>query len=255
MLVALTKRRRDGSLYVRRTETTLLLTKLLSLGREELVTRLSIKDRRGADYVPSECLVYLLREARRTGNSDAWFNRLFTLLIDRCEDQIAHAIRYGAVPDAQSAREEVIERFMMVIAHGVGPKPEALDVFEFAFDKAFAALRFDTIRSVKRRQNETALIVSDGEDDEEVAGAVILAQPEAENEMGLLTAQLEVFRSQSDAAIDTLPSDERRVARLVLEGKNEKAIAKLCNVTDRTVRNRLKRSIEILTDKLHGDVP
>ncbi len=263
MLRPLTKTRGNGLPYTRLARTSAALNALLILSRDQVRERLRIHDRNHADYVPSECLVYLLREAGRESNRSTWFNELFLALHARCERHLAHAIRYGALPDAQSAREEVIERFLLVLAEGLGPNPSRLDVFEVVFDKAFAALRKDVLRVCRRQQHrESDLVVTDGEDDTvPTAGAIIVPQPETENEMGLATAEFEIFRTQADGAIESLPHNERRAVTLLLRGHqidsadpNEPTIAKLCNVSEKTIRNWLKSGAQRLQNQLHGDV-
>jgi hypothetical protein len=262
MLHPLTRMKPDGHPYVRRPVTTAILLDLVGLGRDEILVRLSVSSRAAAGYVPSECLVYLLRAARRD-NSQAWFNRLFGILDCRLKHGLAHAIRQGSVSDTESVREEVRARFFEILARGLGPEPDRLDPFEVMFDGALAALRKDMYGAQRRQDSRKAdLAVPGGEPDDDGPGAgTELAQPEAESPFGLNAVEFGIFRERALGSIDGLPDDQREAIALWLDDMKidskdpaEMTIAKRLGVTEKTVRNRIARGVEAIRAKLEGAI-
>jgi len=65
---ALRKRRLSGELYERDPKVEALIVELAVLPRDELIARAGIMKRSDPAYVPSECLVYLIRASRRDNN-------------------------------------------------------------------------------------------------------------------------------------------------------------------------------------------
>ncbi len=72
MIVPLTKRKQDGTLYKRFDNIEAMLVQLAELSRDDLLGRAAIRKRTDPRYIPSECLLYFVRASRRD-NSDAWF--------------------------------------------------------------------------------------------------------------------------------------------------------------------------------------
>lgn len=264
MLTPLTKKRGNGDLYERFPKTVAILEQLIALPRDEIVRRLGHRSRTHAEFIPSECLMYMLREASRQGNRSAWFNTLFLALYARCERNLAHAVSYGAVTDAETVREDILGEFQIILARGLGPEPQRLDVFEVVFDKAFVALRKNILKKRRRieHKEKAALQPADHDDEEGTASPFEPAQPEPDNAMGLNATELEIFRIQATERIEALPDKERRAVTLILRGYKidasdpvKPSIAELCDVDERTVRNWLKSAAARLSDKLHRETP
>src|SRR5262245_49172294 len=76
VLRQLTRTREDGTLYVRPDEIEKNLAAILELDRDTLERWLQILDRRDVEYVPSECIIYMLREAI-CDNRGTWFETLY----------------------------------------------------------------------------------------------------------------------------------------------------------------------------------
>ncbi|MCY4189730.1 MAG: hypothetical protein OXD42_00090, partial [Rhodospirillaceae bacterium] len=74
----------SGKLYTRRAPTTDFINQSLEWPFEELLDRAAIKDRRHEHYVPSEVLVYHIRQTK-SDNSDSRFVALYDILRDRVE--------------------------------------------------------------------------------------------------------------------------------------------------------------------------
>jgi hypothetical protein len=70
----LQKRKRDGTLYARRAAIEQACDFAAQQSLATVLSRAAIADRDAADYLPTECLLYLAREARRS-KDDTSFNR------------------------------------------------------------------------------------------------------------------------------------------------------------------------------------
>lgn len=75
----LKKRTKEGDLYTRRADTVDFIKLSLEWTFEVLLQRASIRDRRDAEYVPSEVLLYHLRQTK-SDNSDVRFVALYNIL-------------------------------------------------------------------------------------------------------------------------------------------------------------------------------
>ncbi|KQP32828.1 hypothetical protein ASF25_17575 [Methylobacterium sp. Leaf100] len=226
--------------------------------RDAILERLQVRTRGATAYVPSECLVYLLREARR-GNNTAWFNRLYSVLDLRVRNSLSHTVRAGSVSDVEGVREEVRSRFNRTLALGLGPEPERLDPFESMFDGALAALRMDMYGAQRRRDNKKAdlTVRAMGSDDDGDGDERELAQPEPELRFGMTETEFEPYRLKALASIDSLPDDLRLPMKFFLEGMKiestdpgEMTIAKKCGVVEKTVRNRIARGTKLIREML-----
>ena len=263
MLRPLTSKTLSGRLYTRSQSIEVRLTEILPLSRDQLLERLKVTDRASARYIPSECLVYLLRNEASRGNRAEYFNKLLGVLQQRCARNLAWAISYGALHDAQSVREEILDRFLETLARGLRDEPERLDPFEVSFDKVFAALRMDVYRAQRKRDMaHSEMAAVDGADDENAgSNAVVLKSGEAD-EHGLSPAEAELFRKALDRSIDSLPEEERTVIELFLQeypidskDPNQPTIAKMCGVSEKTIRNRFKKATERLRAQLQENKP
>ena len=82
IVAPLRKRRLSGELYERDPKTNALIAELAALPRDALIARAAVRKRADPGYIPSECLVYFIRASRRD-NNEAWFERLYRILIER----------------------------------------------------------------------------------------------------------------------------------------------------------------------------
>lgn len=257
MLRALTKRRTDGTLYVRRPEIEALLEALVSLDRDSLTDRLSITSRVNPLYIPTECLIYFLREAT-SGNTFQWFDTLFGAVERRCRANLARAVAAGSVGDEEALREDILGRFAETLAKGLHDEPERLDPYEVVFDKVFAALRIDLVR---RQRREVELAPESRNEDGEPR-LTQYRQPEAAEDFGMSDVEFEVFRKQISGTISELPDTLSEAILLRLQGlpigsedPNVDTIAKRSGVDERTIRNRIKRGVEKINKITQGSLP
>jgi hypothetical protein len=240
MVRPLTRRTGNGDRYTRPPHIEAAIDVALALDWPALQVRALMRDRRATEYLPSECLVHLIRQAHRERH-DTIRDQLLAVLLGRCEATLAATLPDGRVPNATYVRDEALGRLGELFAEdGSGDHPDELDYFEVRFNAAFAALRSDLVRAEVRALRRSSPIP----DDEAMA-----RQPEA----GLhspATPEHGLFLNQLADAIQTLPPDEREAVILChIMGYAEEAddpatrtAATICGVTGRTIRNRLTRA-------------
>jgi hypothetical protein len=240
MVRPLTKHTRHGDRYTRPPDIEAVIDAALALDWPALYQRTFVRDRRSTDYLPSECLVHLIRKAHRD-HQETIRDQLLAVLLGRCEATLAAALPDGRAPNAAYVRDEALGRLGELFAEdGTGDHPDELDYFEVHFNAAFAALRSDLVRAEVRALRRASPVP----DDEAMA-----RRPDA----GLhspATPESGLFRNQLVHAIQTLPPEEREAVILChIMGYSEEAddpakrtAATICGVTGRTIRNRLTRA-------------
>jgi hypothetical protein len=240
MVRPLTRRTGNGDRYIRPPNIEAAIDVALVLDWPTLQERALIRDRRASDYLPSECLVHLIRQAHRDRH-DTIRDQLLAVLLGRCEVTLAATLPDGRVPNAAYVRDEALGRLGELFAEdGTGDHPDELDYFEVRFNAAFAALRSDLVRAELRALRRSSPVP----DDEAVA-----RRPEA----GLshpATPEHGLFLNELAHAIESLPPEERDAVILChVMGYAEEAddpatrtAATICGVTGRTIRNRRTRA-------------
>jgi len=214
--------------------------------------RLLVTDRSAPDYLRSECLIHLMREAHRAGD-DRRRDTLLPILLGRCE-AILKAKVSEQLPNAAGLREEVLSEFCeLLIADGFGDDPDALDYYECRFNRAFRTLRIDTLRRELRATNRGFALPDEEDVDGSEADEDAFARL-SEAFRTPATQQSTIFLEDLWEAINALPPDERKAVILVhVLGYDEESdkpdkvtAATLCDCTGRTIRNRLSRAAEKL---------
>lgn len=249
MIVPLTKRRKDGTPYLRPENIEELLPKLADLSRDTVLERARIRDRNDPGYIPSECLLHFIR-ASRWDNSDAWFERLYKVLIERVLRAVPRAESSGNTASLvnESIRNKVFDRFVGMLAKDRRHPDDKLDFFEVRFDLAIKRLRLDAQERAWREDNRSDALDEDSGETEADAVAATAADP---FETNIFTDPL--FRDRVYLAIDDLPPEQSRTMHLLLLGwpiySNDPAImtiAKALGCSDRSVRNHRKRALKTL---------
>jgi predicted DNA-binding protein (UPF0251 family) len=205
--------------------------------------------RRGRDpnpqsdtFLPSECLVHLLRDAIRRGN-DRVARVLMPQLLRRAEDNLKLTVPNGRMRDAESVRHDILSDLaMMFTQDGMEGHEDELDFYECRFARALRFLRIDRVRkAVAARRQLTDLPQNEGRDalaldDEMLARLSRVASIGPSQEDAL-------YLPEVIAALDNLPADQKEavVLRRII-GHEEEAAAKILDVDGRTVRNRLSRA-------------
>ncbi|PHR95803.1 MAG: hypothetical protein COA68_16825 [Oceanobacter sp.] len=261
-LSPLRKKTDEGVLYKRRTQTEALIRTCHQMTFDELCNRAEINGRKHPDYIPSEVLVYFLRQTK-THNSDAQFAALYQLLQKRIKRVCPREDVHLGTKDAAAAhlldfQDFVLDDFAERVMCDRQAYEENLDGFEVAFDRMIARRKYDAMRKMYRRDKPKTQIEfgEDGDISAEVEESLALLNPS----IGSIEEDI-TYRFQLQRAIDTLPEDERRVIIMILaEIPNESSdpadqtISKLLGCGPQTVRNRRDRAVKKLQEMLGTEV-
>lgn len=244
MVRPLTKRKKDGKLYVRPEAVEEQIADALREDGETLRQRLRIHDRESPGYLRTECLVHVVREASRAGD-ERLVNASLEGILVRCRGMLKTMVS-GSLADAEEIRERVLHEVSVVLAHGVSDTAATgLDIFECNFYWAVRALNWSVLRLELKKEERKAEIV--GGDEIDGHGTDVLESvTEAVQDPAALASRDELL----DQMMQTLTPDELnavvlcRVLKFKEESKdtNETTASRLCNCTGRTIRNRLKRA-------------
>jgi hypothetical protein len=213
-----------------------------------------------AERLSLEVLLHLVRAAVRR-REQRTLSVLVPLLLTRCEAILRKKIPDGSLPNAEEVREVVVQRFTMLLAEdGAADSTTELDYFECRFLHAFRVMQIQAVRTARREARRLA------PEPPPVAADDSAAEPTDEEILARLHEACRSAPHQHDdaergeiaRAIDLLPEPQRDAVSLVyLQGmpedsKNpdELTAAKVCKVTGRTIRNRLREGIETLRQVL-----
>jgi hypothetical protein len=243
IVAPLRKRRLSGELYGRDPKIEALIAELAVLPRDELIARAEIAKRSDPGYIPSECLVYFIRASRRD-NNEAWFERLYRILIGRVlrslpkvesSDGRTESLTRGVV------RDKVFSRFVELLSADRADYVDKLDYFEVRFDGALASLRRDAQEKAWCDEKRSQPLEYDEESSElspEVEAAAGAHDPFAESDF-----DDPAYRSRLDAAIDALPIEQSRIIHMLSQGfpidskePDVMTIAKALGRSEKTVR-------------------
>jgi hypothetical protein len=255
----LQKKKPNGAIYTRVEKIEIRLEELLRLPEATLLDHCACPVKDVAEYVPSECLLHLVRI--QYGSSPRVAERLFHLLAERVLRRLPS--RSGTEGSAVSLKDstitdEVYGKFIELISRDRHEYVEKLDYFEIRFDDAFASLRLDARKKAWRHENRSVAIQANPETGE---------LPESmEKSLGPTEAfdikQLEKadYRSRLDPAIDSLPPLQRQIVTLLrqemkIESKDttEMTIAKALRKSERTIRSHRDIAFPALAAILKGE--
>lgn len=253
MARALTKTDQNGALYTRPAMVEAAIDVAFEQDLDTLGRRAWLSDSDDSEFLPLECLVHLVREARRSYDDKA-MNTLMPPLLARCEMILKSTIPHNAFPNTEQIREDILGDFsLLFVKDGSDEHPNELDYYECRFHRAFRFFRIGFLR------RERALLqpldplppseVGSNSNDEEAFARVPQAFRSQSTQFG------KVLQKDLVRAIDNLPPDERKavVLRHVLGLKEESddpsaiTAATLSGVTGRTVRNRLTSAAKKLS--------
>jgi hypothetical protein len=247
----LKKKTLEGALYTRRTETTAKLLELFPLTPEELIERCKIEEKDDEGYVPSECLVYFVRQSR--GSSGLRFEDLYRILASRILRSLPNEeTQAGGLSLRRSdLKNKVFDRFIALLVKDRTEYEERLDFFEVRFDKTLRYFRLDALSQVRRAENRSAVLDLDestGETPLEIETATGNADPFSTEALSKLD-----YRSRLDAAIETLPDSQRRIIELWIQKipfdssePGKVTIANTLKKSDKTVRTHFQKARKAL---------
>lgn len=255
---ALTSTYPDGTAYTRMIHVEHLLEILLELPFDEVLERCAISSRRDPAYLPSECLVRLMR-ATRLDNRDTRFNRLHEIMLKRVGQSLPRAQRgddeTGTVDANMSdINAAVIGRFNLLVTLD-RQGSNRLDFHEVHFDEAIAMLRLSLRRPVIKRMARERELHFD--EDGELAARLETAAASHDD-----TSDLQIFfdpiaRPRLMAAIDALPTEQKEVVTMTMQNIPGESIdpavpsiSSILGCDPGTVRYRRARAIETLRAKL-----
>ena len=234
------KKKKTGELYIRPRDVEAEIDSTLALGLAEALRRSKVMDRASRRYLRSECLVHLVREAKRMGRdreSEAFLLRL----LGRCEANLLTTIRQDGIPNPEQLRDDILQHLAMMFAQDAIEGAGRLDYFECRFNRAFATLRIDFYNREVGLVNRSA---SDTQGtDEEIAEDGDVREMSDSEFWGMSRLESRVFTKQVVAFLNALPPDEREVVVLcrIMKLTQEKA-AQLRMVSVKTIYNRLTRA-------------
>lgn len=249
MARALTKRHGTGKPYTRPREIEAKIDAALAQDVATLHRKARVTDRGSPDYLESECLVHLVRDARRR-EDEAAMDALFPILLGRCETNLRANLPLRALPDATDLHEEALGRFAELFAtDGTGDNPDQLDYFECKFNSAFRTIRIDVFRSESSRLKHITPLPTMSDERGEEAEEDVWARVSDAFRCAAMQEDA-TFRNELRTAINALPPDERKAVVLChflgykVESNNpdEHTAATRCGVSGRTISSRLRRA-------------
>lgn len=209
---------------------------------------------RSANFLPSECLVHLIRHALCQGD-DRTARVLMPQLLYRVEANLLRTVPETRMRDAESVRQNILSSLMhMFMDDGTEGHEDELDFYECKFNRSLRFLRIDHVRSaLSERKHLTDLPEASNEEGEPVAEDEMLARLSRYASIGP-SQEDHVYLPQVAEALDKLPPDVKRavVLRRVI-GHTEEQAAAICKVDQRTIRYRIARADNLLR-KLKEDL-
>lgn len=250
MIPPLRKQTLDGVTYTRDARVEGLINGLNTLSRDEVLVRLGVTSRTDPRYIPSECLVHLVR-ATRLDNSDRYFRTLYELLMARVVKGLPRAdsasTQTSSLPLAR-IRDAVMDKFNLLLVADRKGYSEALDFFEVRFDSALAKARLDASEPVWREGRRAVAIEID---DEIGAGEEIEKAMGGFDPFAATDYENKDYRLKLDRAIDTLPPEQKRIVEMLRQGfpidsedPNALTISKTLGRSEKTIRTYRDRAFD-----------
>ena len=249
MARALTKRKTDGTLYVRPAAIERQIDEVSSLGLHELRQRLMVVDMKAGGYLQTESLVHLIRLSMLENRPEVSGIVLPVLLV-RCEKNLKVTVS-DDLRDATIVREDILGEFSELLALDATTDPGLLDYYEVRFNDAFAAHRINVVRkALTRLKYESEPESADLPDDELFGQPDSLVKKLIDNLSEPPTQEWKLRGKLLLKAINQLPSNERKTVMLVhyygyqqgSDDPSQVTAATLCNCTPKTIYNRLQRA-------------
>lgn len=250
----LTKKKKNGDLYVRHASIETKIDVALGQDCDTIRRRTRSTDPLSPDFLPSTCLVHLIRDAI-CRKDDRLASVLLPSLLARCEANLMKTVPDGGMRNAEAVREGILSDLMLMFTEDGTPGHEyELDFFECSFRRAFRALRIDRVRKELTQRKALQELPESPNDDSNSAFD--------DSELARLSRMAQIGAAQEDSvylqqvlkAVRKMPNDERKAVVLCrLLGYDEESgdaskhtAATICKVEGRTIRNRLSRANKLL---------
>jgi hypothetical protein len=208
----------NGKPYTRLPYIEAKLLEINRLPRAELATRCAIQDRESPDHLPSECLVYLMREHRSRPFDDC-SEAIFKALMGRVLRGLPQPESLDGETERltdSNVRDEGRHRFVEMLAKDRLEYVGALDIYEIRFQMALATLRVGAQRKVYSEDDPLVGIETDfetGEITEEVERAAGTFDPLDRHPLDDLD-----YRRRLDKAINALPKLQKAIIEMRRKG-------------------------------------
>lgn len=205
-------------------------------------------------FVPSECLVYLVR-VRRAEQESREFRRLYEKLAARVLSRLPRAEGHGGISESltqSNIRDQALYRFCELLAEDRKEYSALLDYYEVNFNHAVAALRMDAEKKYWTEENRSEPLQSEEESD--------VAPVEEEQALKDYDPfSFEDYRSEWDVAIKELKPIQRQIVEMLRLGFNieskdpdEMTISKALGKAEKTIRNQRDKAYVALRAKIQN---
>lgn len=232
--------KKTGKIYVRPADVEAQIDLVLALGFSEALRRSKIVDPASPDFLCSECLTHLVRQAKRTG-LDRESEAFLMLLLERCRANLRGTIRQDGVPNPEQLRDEILQHLAMMFAEDAITGSDWLDYYECRFNSAFAALRIDLYNREVGQVNRSGPEMS--ESSGEIADDSDCEDKTASDFRMLERLEDHVYARQVASFLKTLPPDEYQAVVLCrLMNLTQEDAATRLHVSVKTIYNRLTRA-------------
>lgn len=230
--------KKTGNIYARPKAIEAEIDRALNDGFADAIRRARIRGEASPDYVHPECLVHLVREAKRAGK-DRESETFLRLLLARCEANLRGTIRNDGISNPEQLRDDILQHLAMKFAQDAVEGSGRLDYFECRFNSAFRALRIDFYNREAALANRSAAVDSgeDLADDEEANDTTDSGFWRSSN------MEDRIFAKQVAAFLEKLPADERQAIIMCrVWNLTQEDAARRLGVSVKTIYNRLTRA-------------
>lgn len=251
-ITSLRKKNAKGELYTRPTNIEGKLAEIVALSHDEISARCSVADGEDPTFLPSECLVYLVR-ANRDSPPGVYFETLYKTLLAR----VLRRLPSEEITDLTEGniRSETVGNFVELLAADRANYDEALDYFEIRFESALVSLRANVERkSYREKKRSAALEIDDkpGEIAEHVERAAGSFDPFDFEEIDHAD-----YRLRLDKAISTLPKMQIAIVEMIQKGipidskePGTVTIARTLGKAEKTIRLQRDKAYRTLCEAL-----
>ena len=251
-ITSLRKKNAKGELYTRPANIEGKLAEIVALAHDEISARCSVADVEDPTFLPSECLVYLVR-ANHDGPPGVYFETVYKALLAR----LMRRLPSEEITDLTEGniRSETVGNFIELLAADRANYAEALDFFEIRFEGAVVSLRANVERKSYREKNRSAALETDdgtGEIAEHVERAAGSFDP-----FDFAIIDRADYRLRLDKAISALPTIQIAIVEMIKKGipidskePGAVTIAKTLGKAEKTIRLQRDKAYRTLREAL-----